>query len=115
MSLNLRKVGLDYDHGTGHGVGSFLSVHEGPQSISTRLNRVALEPGMILSNEPGCYLPGEFGVRIENLILVVPSTRTGFLQFETLTQVPYDHALIDVEMLTPQEREQIAEYHSSIK
>ncbi len=106
----LWEIGLDYDHGTGHGVGSFLSVHEGPQSISNRPNTTALQPGMILSNEPGCYLPGEFGVRIENLILVAPTDRANFLKFETLTRVPYDEALIDRVLLTAQELKQLNDY-----
>ncbi len=69
----LWEVGLDYDHGTGHGVGSYLSVHEGPQRISKVPNRTALEPGMIISNEPGYYKEGEFGIRIENLVVVQES------------------------------------------
>lgn len=111
----LWDVGLDYDHGTGHGVGSFLSVHEGPQSISNRPNPTALEPGMILSNEPGCYLPAEFGVRIENLILVRSAAQPNFLCFETLTRVPYDHALIDTALLTQEEIKQIDDYHQLVK
>ena len=110
----LWEAGLDYDHGTGHGVGSFLSVHEGPQSISNRPNPTTLVPGMILSNEPGCYLPGEFGVRLENLVLVVPSDTPNFLCFETLTRVPYDNALIDRTLLSPQEITQIDAYHADL-
>jgi len=111
----LWESGLDYDHGTGHGVGSFLSVHEGPQSISNRPNTTAMAPGMILSNEPGCYLPGEFGVRIENLILVMPAVAPNFLCFETLTHVAYDEALIDRALLTAEEIKQIDDYHAQIK
>jgi Xaa-Pro aminopeptidase len=88
-------------------------VHEGPQRITNKPDKVALAPGMILSNEPGCYLPGEFGVRIENLVLVVPADKPGFLCFETLTRVPYDTALMDDALLTVQEREQILKYHES--
>lgn len=111
----LWEAGLDYDHGTGHGVGSFLSVHEGPQSISNRPNTHALQPGMVLSNEPGCYLENEFGVRIENLVMVVPSAQAGFLCFENLTFVPYDEKLIDTHLLLPIEREQITAYHAKVR
>ena len=96
----LWSMGLDYDHGTGHGVGSYLSVHEGPASISKR-GMVALEPGMILSNEPGYYKTGAYGIRIENLVLVeagkVPAGgERSMLSFETLTLAPYDRRLIAV-------------------
>lgn len=110
----LWEAGLDYDHGTGHGVGSFLSVHEGPQRITNRPDTVALQPGMILSNEPGCYIPGEFGVRIENLVVVMPAAIPGFLCFETLTHVPYDRALMDKNMLAPNECWQIKAYQDSL-
>jgi len=114
----LWEAGFDYDHGTGHGVGSFLNVHEGPQRITNRPDATALAPSMILSNEPGCYLPGEFGVRIENLVMVVPAAQKNlgknfgaeFLCFETLTLAPYDTALIDPTLLTPTEAAQIAAY-----
>lgn len=96
---DLWQVGLDYAHGTGHGVGSYLSVHEGPQSISPRVNATALKPGMVLSNEPGFYKEGEFGIRLENLVLVKESKHEGFLCFETLTQAPYDERLIDFSLL----------------
>ncbi|HRJ11924.1 MAG TPA: aminopeptidase family protein P, partial [Alphaproteobacteria bacterium] len=111
----LWEVGLDYDHGTGHGVGSFLSVHEGPQSISNRANSTALVPGMVLSNEPGCYIENEFGVRIENLVMVTPSAQTGFLCFETLTFVAYDENLIEKSLLTEAELEQIKIYHQRVQ
>lgn len=111
----LWEIGLDYDHGTGHGVGSFLSVHEGPQSISNRPNTTPVAPGMVLSNEPGCYIENEFGVRIENLVMVIPSVQAGYLCFETLTFVPYDENLIDRNLLTPQEMEQIDHYHAKVK
>lgn len=105
----LWQAGLDYDHGTGHGVGAFLSVHEGPQGISKR-NTVPLQPGMILSNEPGYYKPGAFGIRIENLVLVRDDLPlpTGFerpmLGFETLTKAPFEEALIETSMLTSDEK-----------
>lgn len=107
--------GFDYDHGTGHGVGSYLSVHEGPQRIAKTSNTIALEPGMILSNEPGCYLPGRFGVRIENLIVVRPSETVPMLEFETLTLVPYDRSLIDVSRLTGAERAWVDACHALVR
>ena len=112
----LWAAGMDYDHGTGHGVGSYLSVHEGPQSLSRR-NEVALEPGMILSNEPGYYRPGAFGIRLENLIVVQEAAALpggddrAMLDFETLTHVPFDRRLIDTALLGPAERVWIDGYH----
>ena len=85
--------GYDYDHGTGHGVGHFLSVHEGPQNISKKLNPTALQEGMVVSNEPGYYRAEEFGIRIENLELIVESETQGdfsVLAFESLTRCPID-------------------------
>ncbi|MCF1707259.1 aminopeptidase P family protein [Tabrizicola sp. J26] len=114
----LWMAGQDYDHGTGHGVGAFLSVHEGPQRIS-RISEVPLEPGMILSNEPGYYREGEFGIRIENLIVVEEAPRLEGgddrkqLQFETLTWVPIDRRLIVTAMLSPGERVWIDAYHAA--
>ena len=115
----LWEAGLDYDHGTGHGIGSFLSVHEGPAGISRAAKPVALRPGMILSNEPGFYEPGAYGIRIENLLLVrqaapQPGQRKPFLEFEVLTLAPYDRALIEVAMLTPAERVQVDAYHARV-
>ena len=110
-------AGQDYDHGTGHGVGSYLSVHEGPQGISRR-SEIALEPGMILSNEPGYYREGAFGVRIENLITVIPAPdlpgadARDMLSFDTLTFVPLDRRLIDTGLLTKAERDWIDRYHA---
>jgi Xaa-Pro aminopeptidase len=116
----LWTAGLDYDHGTGHGVGVYLSVHEGPQRIS-RISDVALEPGMILSNEPGYYREGAFGIRIENLIVVqeAPPLPGGdaqrqMLGFETLTWVPFDRRLIDAALLSPAERDWINVYHVQV-
>ncbi|MBU8543623.1 MULTISPECIES: aminopeptidase P family protein [Roseomonadaceae] len=115
----LWQAGLDYDHGTGHGVGSFLSVHEGPAGISRAARPVPLKPGMILSNEPGFYLPGAYGIRIENLLMVAPApelpgqTRP-FLQFETLTFAPYDRRLIQVARLCAAERKQVDAYHAAV-
>ncbi|WP_341365579.1 aminopeptidase P family protein [Yoonia sp. BS5-3] len=113
----LWMAGLDYDHGTGHGVGSYLCVHEGPQGISRR-STVALEPGMILSNEPGYYREGAFGIRIENLIVVRDAAPIAggddraMLDFETLTYVPFDRQLIDTQLLSTQERDWIDRYHA---
>jgi Xaa-Pro aminopeptidase len=110
-------AGQDYDHGTGHGVGAFLSVHEGPQRIS-RISEVPLEPGMILSNEPGYYREGAFGIRLENLIVVEPAPAMGDnraqLSFETLTWVPFDRRLIRVDVLAPGERDWLNAYHAGV-
>jgi Xaa-Pro aminopeptidase len=110
-------AGQDYDHGTGHGVGAFLSVHEGPQRIS-RLSEVPLEPGMILSNEPGYYREGAFGIRLENLIVVQEAPALGDnraqMAFETLTFVPFDRRLILREDLSPGERRWLDAYHSDV-
>ncbi|KJV89741.1 metallopeptidase M24 family protein [Rickettsia bellii str. RML An4] len=103
---------LDYPHGTGHGVGSFLSVHEGPQSINLR-NKTILQAGMILSNEPGFYIPREYGIRIENLIYV--KENNGWLEFETLSLVPYAKELIDVKLLNNDEISYIKHYYQKIK
>ncbi|MCC5992387.1 MAG: aminopeptidase P family protein [Rhodobacteraceae bacterium] len=113
-------AGLDYDHGTGHGVGSFLSVHEGPQRLS-RISQVALAEGMILSNEPGYYREGQFGIRLENLIVVhkgkVPEggDARDWLEFETLTLAPIDRRLILAEMLSTAERDWIDAYHARVQ
>ncbi len=113
----LWDAGLDYDHGTGHGVGSFLSVHEGPVAFSRAAKPVPLREGMILSNEPGFYLPGHYGIRIENLLLVQaapsqPGQAKPFLEFETLTLAPYDRRLIDLGQLSYEERAWIDAYHA---
>ncbi|GAA3854666.1 aminopeptidase P family protein [Celeribacter arenosi] len=115
----LWRQGRDYDHGTGHGVGAYLSVHEGPQRLS-RVSDVALEEGMILSNEPGYYREGAFGIRIENLIVVQPaqmppgSDKREMFEFETLTFVPIDRNLIHPDALAPWERDWIDEYHALV-
>lgn len=107
--------GLDYDHGTGHGVGSYLSVHEGPQGLSRRAT-TALEPGMILSNEPGYYREGHYGIRIENLIVVIPAPDgpdgRDMLAFDTLTRVPLDRRLIQNALLSGAEKDWIDRYHA---
>jgi Xaa-Pro aminopeptidase len=113
----LWRVGFDYDHGTGHGVGVFLGVHEGPQRIS-RISEVPLQPGMILSNEPGYYREGAFGIRIENLVVVEEAPKIGDgrdqLSFGTLTFVPIDLRLVDAEMLGPGERDWLNTYHAEV-
>jgi len=105
---SLRKVGLEYHHGTGHGVGFFLNVHEGPQSISKN-NYIKLEEGMIVSNEPGYYLENKFGIRIENLVFIKKNEKK--LYFENLTFAPIDKDLIDQTMLTGREKNYLFNYH----
>ncbi len=116
----LWDVGLDYDHGTGHGVGSFLGVHEGPQRIAKAPNSQALKPGMILSNEPGFYKAGEFGIRIENLIVVtqpkpVPGGEREMMEFETITLAPINLDLVMVGLLTAEERDWLNAYHARVR
>jgi len=116
----LWQAGVDFGHGTGHGVGYFMNVHEGPQSISPRRQfgpEAAMLPGMITSNEPGLYRPGKWGIRIENLVLAVPAASTGFgefLKFETLTLCPIDTRCIDVNRLTPTEVNWLNAYHQQV-
>jgi len=113
----LWDVGLDYDHGTGHGVGSFLSVHEGPAGFSRAARLIPLREGMILSDEPGFYAAGEYGIRLENLLLVRHSdvaAQKPFLEFETLTLAPFDRRLIDAALLTEAERAWLDAYHARV-
>ncbi len=119
----LWEAGLDYNHGTGHGVGSYLSVHEGPQRIAAAWssqpgNDEPLVAGMILSNEPGYYKAGEYGIRIENLVLVEPRTVAGaekeLLGFRELTLAPIDRTLIELALLTPVERDWVDAYHARV-
>ncbi|CAG4921739.1 unnamed protein product [Acidocella sp. C78] len=113
----LWEAGLDFDHGTGHGVGSYLSVHEGPVSFHRLAKPVPLAPGMILSDEPGYYEPGGYGIRLENLLLVVPAPVEGakpFLEFEPLTLAPFDRRLIDPALLTPAARAWLDAYHARV-
>ena len=113
----LWQSGRDYPHGTGHGVGAFLNVHEGPQSISHRSTEVPLEPGNIQSNEPGYYEPGAFGIRIENLVEVVKDEAIGprdFLRFDTLTLCPIEKRLVDPELLSAGERGWLDAYHARV-
>ncbi len=113
----LWQAGLDFEHGTGHGVGSYLSVHEGPARIS-KLGTTALKRGMILSNEPGYYKTDAYGIRIENLELVIGTDIAGAEKpvnaFETLTLAPIDRRLIDVQMLSPAERKWLNDYHAGV-
>lgn len=114
----LWQNGLSYGHGTGHGVGHFLSVHEGPQNIRTDLNPTPLKVGMLLSDEPGVYRTGEYGIRIENLVAVKAGASTAFadfLEFETLTLFPYDQQLIDWDLLSAEEIEWINTYHAMVE
>ena len=104
----LKKINLDYSHGTGHGVGFFLNVHEGPQSIS-KFSKHILKEGMVLSNEPGYYLENKFGIRIENLIYVKKKSKN--LCFENLTFAPIDKDLINFSLLEKNEKEYLSNYH----
>ena len=115
----LWQQGLDFDHGTGHGVGSYLSVHEGPQGLSKR-SHVPLEPGMIVSNEPGYYKAGQYGIRIENLVIVtepvtIPRGDRKMMGFETLTLVPIDLRLIEPKLLTADEIAWLNAYHARVR
>jgi Xaa-Pro aminopeptidase len=115
----LWEAGLDYDHGTGHGVGSYLSVHEGPQNISKKPVGQPLLPGMICSNEPGYYKAGAYGIRIENLVVVTPLKDAGgdrrMMGFETLTMAPIDLNLVDPNFMTAEEREWLNLYHAQVR
>ena len=117
--MALWKAGLDYDHGTGHGVGSYLSVHEGPQRIS-KLGTVPLRPGMIVSNEPGYYKTGAYGIRIENLLVVTPASMIDggerpMLGFETLTLAPIDLHCVERALLTGEEADWLNAYHARVR
>ena len=118
----LWQEGLDYDHGTGHGVGSYLSVHEGPQRISKAPNAQPLLPGMIVSNEPGYYKTGAYGIRIENLVVVQPANGASasererdMLCFETLSLAPIDRALVARELLEEEEIAWLDAYHTRVR
>ena len=107
----LNKKKLDYGHGTGHGVGYFLNVHEGPQSI-TKINKVKIKQGMILSNEPGYYKENHFGIRIENLVYV--DKKNGKLFFKNLTMAPIEKDLINYDLLTIYEKNYLFKYHLDV-
>ncbi len=116
----LWDAGLDYDHGTGHGVGSYLSVHEGPQNISKKPILQTLKPGMICSNEPGYYKANEYGIRIENLIVVsdyeeVKGGDRKMMSFETITLAPIDVELVEPKLLTAEERDWLNAYHARVR
>jgi len=113
----LWREGLDFDHGTGHGVGCFLSVHEGPQRISRSGSSVALRPGMVVSDEPGYYKDGAYGIRIENLLAVceIEGGSRPMLGFETLTLAPYERRLIVPGLLTREQRDWIDAYHGRVR
>jgi len=118
--LALWSDGVDFDHGTGHGVGSYLSVHEGPQRISKVGNTVALKPGHILSNEPGYYKANHYGIRLENLLAVTEvhppvGAERQMLGFEVLTVVPFDRSALDVDLLTPVELDWLNHYHARVR
>ena len=118
--LPLWQAGLDYDHGTGHGVGSYLSVHEGPHRISKAHNTVPLEPGMIVSNEPGFYKEGAYGIRIENLVAVTPPAAVDggereMLGFETLTLAPIDRRLVNPSLMSAVELAWLNAYHARVR
>ena len=113
----LWKDGKNYLHGTGHGVGAYLSVHEGPMSISTRRSDTKIEPGMIVSNEPGYYEPDQYGIRIENLVLSVPKEKTAwgqFVGFENLTMCPIDIRAIEPSLLSAEEKKYLNDYHKLV-
>ena len=117
--IALWKAGLDFDHGTGHGVGSYLAVHEGPQRIA-KTGTTPLKPGMILSNEPGYYPAGAYGIRLENLELVteardIEGGERPMLGFETLTLAPFDRRLIDASLLSADERSWLDRYHARVR
>ncbi len=116
----LWRAGLDYDHGTGHGVGCYLGVHEGPHSISKVYNKTPLKPGMIVSNEPGYYKTGAYGIRIENLVAVRPAAgieggERDMMSLETLTLAPIDPNLVVPELLTLAERGWLNDYHARVR
>ena len=116
--MPLWQAGFNYDHGTGHGVGHFLSVHEGPQRIASKGSLVALEPGMVVSNEPGYYREGAFGIRCENLLVVEPSDEPSEIpmyRFRRLTLVPFDVRLLDKSLLSDNEIAWINSYHAEVR
>jgi Xaa-Pro aminopeptidase len=117
--IPLWRAGLDFDHGTGHGIGAYLCVHEGPQRLA-KTGTVALKPGMIISNEPGYYRSGAYGIRIENLVVVAargvpPAGERELLEFETITRAPIDRRLILTGLLSAGERAWIDNYHARVR
>ena len=110
----LWAAGKDYDHGTGHGVGAFLSVHEGPQRIAKTGSQQELLPGMVISNEPGYYQEDSYGIRCENLVVVIERA-DGMLAFETITFAPFDQRLIDLALMTTEEILWLNNYHAEVR
>ncbi|MDE6229356.1 MAG: M24 family metallopeptidase, partial [Muribaculaceae bacterium] len=118
--IALWKHGMTYLHGTGHGVGHFLNVHEGPQSIRLNYVPTPLQPGMVTSNEPGLYRAGVHGIRCENLVLCVPSPLSNsefgnFYAFEPLTLFPFDRSLFDLSLMSDEEIEWVNNYHQTVR
>ena len=111
----LRAAGIDFGHGVSHGVGHVLSVHEGPAGVKKNEELCAMKPGMIISNEPGYYKGGEYGIRIENLILLKEGAEEGTIDSEPLTCVPYERAAINKTLLTDEEIEWIDSYHEWVR
>ena len=114
---DLWREGLNYMHGTGHGVGAFLNVHEGPHQIRMEYKPAPMVAGMTVTDEPGIYLEGKFGVRTENTLLVIPYQETAFgtfLQFEPLTLCPIDKSAIDISLMTDEEKGWLDEYHQMV-
>lgn len=117
---SLKEAGLDYAHGTGHGVGSYLSVHEGPCGIHPRATTTPLQPGMVISNEPGYYKEGEYGIRIENLVTVIDTGKKDadgkrLLAFQTLTLAPIDRNLIEPSLMAEDELAWLNDYHARVR
>ncbi|RLW69430.1 MAG: Xaa-Pro aminopeptidase, partial [spirochete symbiont of Stewartia floridana] len=116
--MGLWQDGMDYGHGTGHGVGFRLGVHEGPQVISPKPVNVKLEPGMVITNEPGIYRKGRYGIRIENIMVCREDEKNefgDFLSFETLSLAPYHRALIDLALLDAEDIRWIDDYHATVR
>lgn len=111
----LWHIGEDYNHGTGHGVGFYLNVHEGPHGISPLQTNVKFEEGMIVTNEPGFYLKNQFGIRIENNLLVKRDEFSNYLCFENLTLVPYENKLMDFDLISKENLNYIDKYHENIR
>ena len=110
----LKEQGLNYNHGTGHGVGHLLSVHEGPNSISPRAEQCTFQPGMITSDEPGIYLEGRYGIRLENEVLCMEDAETEVLYFEPLTWCPWERAAILKNILSTEEIAWVDQYHANV-
>lgn len=110
----LWHIGEEYMHGTGHGVGYFLNVHEGPQCIGGELFQPELKPGMVVSNEPGYYLKDKFGIRIENILMALEHEDSNWIKFENVTMVPYENELLDKSLISEDFRNYINSYHQQV-